>query len=670
MRSQWIWYKNELTYCLYNKVMNRRREKNVKVLCCWQLPPVYPSVKFFRSFVLKKKTAITVKANGTASVRVDDCPHYMYDFCDTITLDAGQHNLLVEVYNPDDLPCLYVSGEGCESGEQWQANCGNGKWVACECEGFYDQEVLPSEYRLPVRKVYPIAEKPVTSSEGGTIYDFGREIFAYPVIEGVKRRGEVTVNYGESEEEALDLENSEQTDIFSVGEGPVYVAGLTKAFRYVYIPQNLQRPAFETFCGLEEYYPLPSRAKFVSNDVRLNEIYKIAEYTLELTSREFFLDGLKRDRWVWAGDSLQSEWMTFYSFYDRDLVKKTLIALLSKGKFEQHINGIMDYSFYVVIAVGEYYRYTGDKAFIEEIYPRVKELLEFCISRTNERGFMQKVDNEWVFIDWADFPNDGELCAEQILFCEAMKTVANMELLLGIKQGQERMFAARKLRNKIEEVFWSEKGYLHDSEGDLITRYGNIFTVIFNKCEAQKRKTILEKVLLNDAVQPITTPYMKFYEMFAMAELGRTDKMLDVIRSYWGGMVSEGATTFWETYDPAQKGAEKYAMYGRRFGKSLCHSWGASPVFLIGKYLVGLQPLEDGYKSFLLQPYLDGKTFFDAEIPAADGFVRVSYKQNTLKVYSSEAPGKLIAGGKEYPIAAKKEFVLKMKEDKAYVESC
>ena len=55
MRSQWIWYKNELTYCLYNKVMNRRREKNVKVLCCWQLPPVYPSVKFFRSFVLKKK---------------------------------------------------------------------------------------------------------------------------------------------------------------------------------------------------------------------------------------------------------------------------------------------------------------------------------------------------------------------------------------------------------------------------------------------------------------------------------------------------------------------------------------------------------------------------------------------------------------------------------------
>ena len=97
MQSQWIWHKNELTYCLYNKVMNRRREKNVKVLCCWQLPQVCPSVKFMRYFELAKTTEIRIRANGTVSVRVDDCPHYMYDFAGSVTLPAGRQSLLAEV---------------------------------------------------------------------------------------------------------------------------------------------------------------------------------------------------------------------------------------------------------------------------------------------------------------------------------------------------------------------------------------------------------------------------------------------------------------------------------------------------------------------------------------------------------------------------------------------
>jgi hypothetical protein len=29
-------------------------------------------------------------------------------------------------------------------------------------------------------------------------------------------------------------------------------------------------------------------------------------------------------------------------------------------------------------------------------------------------------------------------------------------------------------------------------------------------------------------------------------------------------------------------------MYGRPFGKSLCHAWGASPIYLLGKYYLGV----------------------------------------------------------------------------------
>lgn len=50
---------------------------------------------------------------------------------------------------------------------------------------------------------------------------------------------------------------------------------------------------------------------------------------------------------------------------------------------------------------------------------------------------------------------------------------------------------------------------------------------------------------------------------------------MDEMRNYWGGMLAQGSTTFWETYDPKEGYPERLAMYGNRYGKSLCHAWGS-----------------------------------------------------------------------------------------------
>ena len=641
--------------------MNRRREKNVRVLCCWTLPAVYSSVKFYKKFTLEKDEAIYIKAQGELSLRVDDEPCYRYDFADKISLSAGEHSLLAEVYNPVGLPCLYVEGENCESGVDWTANIGNGRWINCETGGFFDKELAPTEYALPVREALPLSEEEVEALDGerGILYDFGREMFAYPVAEGIEAEGRLFINYGESRLEALDPQHSEQSDEFFVRGEKTLKGMLTKAFRYVFIPFE-NAPRFERFYALEEYYPLKSRAAFKSNDEQLNEIYRVAEYTLALTSREFFIDGIKRDRWVWAGDTLQSELMSFYSFFDKETMKRTIVALLGKDNFEQHVNGIMDYSFYVILAIREYYRYTGDKEFLSEVYPRAAELLNFCLGRRNKRGFMQKIDEEWVFIDWADFPVDGEVCAEQILLCASMEALVDAEKALNIPSDGRLKEEATRLKENIETYFWTEQGYAHDSEKNLMTRYGNIFAVLTGLAGEEKKERILN-ALLDEKVQKIKTPYMKFYETSALAELGRGDKMLDLIKGYWGGMLTEGATSLWEEYDPAVTGGEKYAMYGRRYGKSLCHSWGASPVYLIGKYLVGLTPAENGYKKYRLCPYLDGKTFFDAEMPLNEGSVKVSYNEGEIRVFSSRTDGELVAEGKIHIVPSGKEFVLKLK---------
>lgn len=77
-----------------------------------------------------------------------------------------------------------------------------------------------------------------------------------------------------------------------------------------------------------------------------------------------------------------------------------------------------------------------------------------------------------------------------------------------------------------------------------------------------------------------------------MGELPRVLKEMD---GYWGEMIRLGATSIWESFDPRETGAEHYNMYDRKFAKSLCHAWGASPIYLLGKYFLGVDARADGY---------------------------------------------------------------------------
>ena len=95
-------------------------------------------------------------------------------------------------------------------------------------------------------------------------------------------------------------------------------------------------------------------------------------------------------------------------------------------------------------------------------------------------------------------------------------------------------------------------------------------------------------------------------------------KVLQMIREYWGGMLDRGAVTFWEEYDPEVPDDQQYDMYGDRFGKSLCHAWAASPIYLLAKYFVGLQ-ITDGEKGeYRLKPHLEYFSFLECTLPVKD----------------------------------------------------
>jgi hypothetical protein len=155
---------------------------------------------------------------------------------------------------------------------------------------------------------------------------------------------------------------------------------------------------------------------------------------------------------------------------------------------------------------------------------------------------------------------------------------------------------------------------------------------------------------------------MRFYELEALCALGEQPYVLKEMKSYWGGMLDLGATSFWEEYDPAKKGAEHYAMYGRPFGKSLCHAWGASPIYLLGKYYLGVKPLTAGYATYEVVPNLGGLQWMEGTVPTPQGDITVAASPKQLKVKGAMGTGTLRFKSKSNPSCKSGKIVSKGSE--------
>ncbi|WP_163539910.1 amylo-alpha-1,6-glucosidase [Gracilibacillus sp. YIM 98692] len=646
--AHWIWYPGDWEIWLHEQVSVRREMREVIFPPFWRLDQHYSSVIFSYKYELNQPEEVRFIADGQFSVYLDGKDNDRYHD-ETVILPAGEHELLVAVYSKESVPSLYVEGKTIFSSDQWKVSCYDKHWrqVGSWAKELSSPEMSPSQYRLATQLHSPTE---VWDTEDGWLVDFGKETFGYLQLNGITGKSKVTVYYGESKTEAQDREHSVLLDQVNV-DGTVdsnFTFTKSRAFRYVLIVPDSKEFTFESIQMHYEYLPVQYRSHFRSSNERLNKIWDTSMYTFHLNTREFFFDGIKRDRWVWSGDAYQSFLMNYYSFYDPDVVKRTLIALRGKDPIVTHINTILDYSLYWFNGIYDYYLYTGDVEFVKTQYENMVSLMDFCLDRRNEEGFMEGKQEDWVFVDWSDIDNRGEVSTIQILLSRSLET---MSLVAVMVDDHERASIykreAKELRKKTIDLFWdAEKGGLvhHRYQGELkdkITKYPNMFALMFGYFNDDQKNKVKEQVMLNPDVQAIKTPYMRFFELAALCEVGEHRFVLNEMLDYWGGMLDLGATTFWEEYDPTQSGNEHYQMYDMKYGKSLCHAWGASPIYLIGKYFLGVRPLKPGYEVYEVEPQLGGLEWFEGTLPVGNGEVDIYMDREKIQVRSSFGKGEL-----------------------------
>ncbi|MCB2408858.1 alpha-rhamnosidase [Hymenobacter sp. BT178] len=668
-KATWIWYPGDYEIWLGNQMQNRRTERGSFFPPFWRLDSHYALIDFHQDFDLKQAEQVELRAEGQYNVKLDG--KLLAGAPERLTVPAGKHRLNIKVYNQQHVPAVFVQGKTIGTDGRWLVTYEDKEWIDASGKtsdqsgttwltagswNFDAAQTLPSAFQL---KTEPRRAVSVMRTEGGgQVVDFGRETFGYVRLHGLRGKGGVTLYFGESREEALATETCETLEQLSVNQPQKAdkLTSLSKAFRYVNI-----RPepgvTLDSVSMLYEYAPVTERGKFRCSDEQLNKIWDVAAYTMQLNTREFFIDGIKRDRWIWSGDAYQSYLMNYYLYFDTPTVSRTTFALRGKDPVTSHINTIMDYTFYWFIGIYDAYQYTGDKTVVTQLYPRMQSLMDYCLSRRNKDGYMEGLAGDWVFIDWADgLSKKGEVSFEQLLLCRSLESMALCAGLVNDPAGARKyQQLATELKAKIFATYWNaEKGALVHSRingqpTDNVTRYANMFSIFFGYLSAQQQQQVKQSVLLNPAVPKITTPYMRFYELEALCALGEQRYVLKEMKSYWGGMLDLGATSFWEEYDPTKKGAEHLAMYGRPFGKSLCHAWGASPIYLLGKYYLGVKPLTAGYATYEIVPSLGGLQWMEGTVPTPQGDITVRATPQQLKVKGAAGTGVLRFTSKSKP---------------------
>ncbi len=651
-QAKWIWYNGDFELYHSMKLHSRREEFDCEYPPFWAMSAPYPNASFAKCYHADEADTVRVVTPHKAYVTIDD---RRYPVNTDIVVPAGDHGIRICMLALEGFPTFYINSKYIKTDESWVADHLAEGPVPVGCDPAYTSpDDDPRVFKFAYEHCDPAQ---VTKTPEGTLYDFGREMYSILHIEGADPAATLRIGYGESREEATEYAEALVRETVT---GKAAYALAPRAFRYICIQTESKNPL--TVWADYEYLPLEDRASFSCNRRNVQKIWDICAYTLHLNSREFYLDGIKRDRWVWSGDAYQSYMANRYLYFDPAITKRTIVALLGKPPYVQHINSINDYSMYLIIGAYEYYFATGDKPFIEIYYGRLKALYDFIEGRLDEAGYVCYRPGDWIFIDWSEMDKDGALCAEQILLWQCRNAMAALSEVVG-QDGDGYRKAADKLRRNILRDYWREDrgGFVdcYTTGKEHITRHANIFAIMYDFVSPTRARKIVRCVLENDDITAITTPYFEFFELNALCKMGKLSVAQKKIESYWGGMVALGATSIWEEFIPEHEGIEHYGMYGMKFGCSLCHAWGGGPIFLLGRYCLGVYPTSVGYATYAVEPNRGMYKHIDGRVPLPEGgTVSVHMDAHTCTVTTDRPGGVLILKGQTYDLPVGEAFTV------------
>lgn len=406
------------------------------------------------------------------------------------------------------------------------------------------------------------------------------------------------------------------------------------------------------------YKDVPYRGSFCCNDELLNKIWMTGAYTMHLNMQEYVWDGIKRDRLVWIADMHPMIKTIMAAFGEDGSVKNSLDFIRKETPLPGWMNDIASYTMWYVVILYDWCFYTGGWEYIYEQREYLKGVAKQLQGLIGEDG-KYLLDKYKCFVDWPSCDKPEVVDAGmKAIHCMAMERLEKIFAML-CKRDQEHCTEYEKLQEECKKEQELLRSYQKDYKN---AKSAAALCALAGLADVEK---VNDEVLSSDGSQRIST-YLGYYILTAMAQAGNMDGALSCLREYWGGMLSLGATTFWEDFDitwmenaapidrfPREGEIDVHGTYGgycyAGFRHSLCHGWASGPTSWLTEQILGVKILESGCTKLQIVPNLGDLEWAEGVYPTplGDVSVKVQRDENGKTVWNVAAPEGVTIVGKE-----------------------
>ena len=385
-------------------------------------------------------------------------------------------------------------------------------------------------------------------------------------------------------------------------------------------------------------YPQAGRGSFLCDDWKLNTIYEVGKKTIRNCAEDTFTDCPTYEQVHWVGDMRNEALIHWVLNGDRKLWFRCLEQVGQSLEYSDMTlsqvpsgwyNILPCWSFLWMRSIAEYYQYTGDRAGTQILLGYLKKNVEGIEHHINRDGLFEIV--AWNMFDWANMDTP----------CEGVVTHLNCFAVLALRESEclLRKFSdpyADKCNQLAQTLDASINAYLWNEERRAYTdclRYQNGERVQ-SKVFSQQTQTVayMCKVPHNEREARCAqlmehpeedfvlagSPFFEFFYLEAMIQSDNQSAFIEDIRKSWGRMIDTGCDNFWEMWT--------FVGADGRLTRSHCHGWSAAPVYFLTEYVLGVTPVDAGYKKVSIRPHACGLRWCRGSVPTPYGDIRVQWE--------------------------------------------
>lgn len=511
---------------------------------------------------------------------------------------------------------------------------------------------------------YAITPAAITAQgEGRYLIDLGKVYSGIPRIRftgGVKGTViEMRGGFGLDESGEIDPKFNQSTDLSyrAVLNGGTFTYEPVEylGFRYFQIENSPMPITRSNFTFIVRHAKLDAEASsFDSSNETLNTVWNFMKHSIFTCAQEEFVDTPTREKGGFLGDCAIQSRVAMPVLGERPLTRRALQQFLQS--MEQHWSApsdrgrmnavypnrdgardIPDFTQAYLPWVWSYYMETGDRSFLMESYPRLKQIAAFVKRHEDPKtGLVTDLtggSNAYLhgIVDWPAtmrYGYDMTTAARTVINGWAYAdyiTIAKIANTLGNHADRDNYRSyARSLKDSINAHLLNDSGVYIDglsSDGvpsTHVSQHANMFPLALGIVPEEHRETVIAKVMeLRMKVGMVTLPWL--IDAIGTAPAG--PHLIDLFTNPewhgWARCLRRGATATWESWDADTT------------GQSQSHAWGAAGLEGYVRYILGIRPLKPQYEELLIQPLDFGEklTWASGSITTDRGKIQVDWKR-------------------------------------------